>query len=110
MDKLPSADAAPRAKMTPTGHLRRGRVAGVKATTFLSRGLFDHLVGAAEQLSWNVIPSALAVACRRSAGHCLSRLASGRCRNTLRTMLFFCENATALGKTFTRKELRVHVC
>jgi len=35
--------------MTPTGHLRGGRVAGVKATTFLSCGLFDHLVGAAEQ-------------------------------------------------------------
>jgi len=35
--------------MTPTGHLRGGRVAGVKATTFLCCGLFDRLVGAAEQ-------------------------------------------------------------
>src|SRR5258708_19662330 len=35
--------------MTPTGHLRRGRVAGVEATTFLSCGLFDPFVGPAEQ-------------------------------------------------------------
>src|SRR6266446_4583396 len=101
-----TGDPAPRVKMTPTGHLRRGRVAGVKATTFLSCGLCDHLVGAAEQLSWNVIPSALAVACRRSASHGLSRLASGRCRNTLRTMHFFCENATALGNALAWPELK----